>query len=232
MESIHFARGSKRQHGSGQYEVLHFIDVDSSLTKICSVIRSPHASNPKAFAKPKKAVPITSLNVAIHESEMNFQTGIQPCHRFEVGFANLSHVCLLKEPLQTILEPSSYSPEKFELYKKYQQDIHHDPRNSPTGFKQFLVDSPLIVINASLPNYALSILTFSCQAEPIPYSSPPPSHLPLKYGSYHQLYKLGGKLIAMGVIDILPSCVSSVYFVYDKSWERFSLGKVGRTEPN
>jgi arginine-tRNA-protein transferase len=30
----------------------------------------------------------------------------------------------------------------------------------------------------------------------------------------------------MAVIDILPKCVSSVYFMYDKVWERFSLGKV------
>jgi len=151
---------------------------------------SPHASNPKTCAKPKKAAPITSLNVAIHESEIEFQTESQPCHRFE-----------------TILEPSSYTPEKFALFKKYQEDIHHDLRNSPSGFRKFLVDSPLI-------------------AEPIPYDSPPPSHLPLEYGSYHQLYKLDGELIAMSVIDILPKCVSSVYFMYDKKWERFSLGKL------
>jgi hypothetical protein len=30
----------------------------------------------------------------------------------------------------------------------------------------------------------------------------------------------------MGVLDILPSCVSSVYFVYDKTWGKYSLGKV------
>lgn len=30
----------------------------------------------------------------------------------------------------------------------------------------------------------------------------------------------------MGVIDILPACVSSVYFMYDATWARFSLGKV------
>lgn len=94
------------------------------------------------------------------------------------------------------------------MYKKYQQDIHHDPRNSPDGFRRFLVDSPLIT-------------------EPIPYSSlPPPSHLPLNYGSYHQRYILDGELIAMAVLDILPNCVSSVYFMYDKLWGRFSLGKL------
>ena len=53
-----------------------------------------------------------------------------------------------------------------------------------------------------------------------------PSHLPLNYGSYHQLYRLDGVLVAMGVIDILPNCVSSVYFMYEKKWEKFSFGKV------
>ena len=90
--------------------------------------------------------------MAIHESEIDFQTEIQPCHRFEVSF----QIVLLQSPrqftekkekhLQTILEPSSYTPEKFDLFKKYQEDIHHDLRNSPSGFRKFLVDSPLIVI--------------------------------------------------------------------------------------
>lgn len=88
--------------------------------------------------------------MAIHESEINFQTAIQPCHRFEVSFIALISRLLLKEYLQTILEPSSYTPEKFALYNKYQQDIHHDTRNSSSGFRNFLVDTPLIVIHASI----------------------------------------------------------------------------------
>lgn len=36
----------------------------------------------------------------------------------------------------------------------------------------------------------------------------------------------------MGVIDILPGCVSSVYFMYDTTWERFSLGKVSLSRSN
>ena len=117
------------------------------------------------------------------------------------------------------------------MYKKYQEDIHHDPRNSPSSFRSFLVDSPLIVNFMHLiqiydpVNSDIQVV----QADPIPYDSPPPSHLPLEYGSYHQLYRLDGELIAMSVIDILPNCVSGVYFMYDKKWERFSLGKVSRT---
>ena len=62
--------------------------------------------------------------------------------------------------------------------------------------------------------------------EDMPYNSDPPEHLAGQYGSYHQLYRIDGELVALGVIDILPNCVSSVYFMYDTKWERFSLGKV------
>jgi arginyl-tRNA---protein transferase len=34
-----------------------------------------------------------------------------------------------------------------------------------------------------------------------------------KLGSYHQCYRLDGKLIAVGVLDLLPHGVSSVYLL-------------------
>ncbi|KAF8974203.1 arginine-tRNA-protein transferase [Flammula alnicola] len=154
------------------------------------VDQTSQATPSKSGAKAKKSPPFTSLSAAIHESEAGFHKEPTPAHTFEV-----------------VLEPSSYTAQKFALYQKYQSEIHHDPKNSPSGFKRFLVTSPL-------------------KAEPIPYLFPPPSHLPVNYGSYHQLYKLDGQLIAMGVIDILPNCVSSVYFIYDKTWEKFSMGKL------
>jgi len=107
---------------------------------------------------------------------------------------------------EVTLEPSSYTDEKYQLFDTYQAAIHND-RSSSFGFKRFLVETPLTT-------------------SPIPYSSIPPEHLPKAYGSYHQLYRLDGKLIAMAVLDILPSCVSSVYFIYDPTFEKYSLGKI------
>ncbi|KAJ7781367.1 arginine-tRNA-protein transferase [Mycena metata] len=145
----------------------------------------------QAESKPSKSKePTFSLSNAIHAAEVSFSPTEAREHRFE-----------------TILEPSSYSLEKFELYRKYQKDIHNDSGCTPSHFKRFLVDSPLI-------------------PAPIPYPSPPPSHLPANYGSYHQLYKCDGELFAMGVIDILSSCVSSVYLLYDPAWKEYSLGKL------
>ncbi|KAF8493516.1 arginine-tRNA-protein transferase [Gautieria morchelliformis] len=109
---------------------------------------------------------------------------------------------------QVTLEPSIFTYEKFDLYKSYQREIHKElDEKFPISFARFLVETPLM-------------------KQAIPYSRPPPSHLPKEYGSYHQCYRLDGELIAMAVLDILPGCVSSVYFMYDKRWERFSLGKV------
>lgn len=44
------------------------------------------------------------------------------------------------------------------------------------------------------------------------------------YGSFHQHYLLDGQIIAVGVIDILPSCMSSVYLYYDPDYDFLSLG--------
>lgn len=72
----------------------------------------------------------------------------------------------------------------------------------------------------------------------IPYaSSKVPDHLPKQYGSYHQcellilpkltsVYRVDGKLVAIGVLDILSLCVSSVYLIWDPDWAWASLGKV------
>jgi arginine-tRNA-protein transferase len=40
------------------------------------------------------------------------------------------------------------------------------------------------------------------------------------------VYKVDGHLVGISVIDILPSCVSSVYFIWDPDWAWASLGKL------
>lgn len=47
---------------------------------------------------------------------------------------------------------------------------------------------------------------------------------PLGFGSFHYQYYLDGHLIAVGVIDILAECLSSVYFYYDPDYSFLSLG--------
>ncbi|KAJ1998819.1 Arginyl-tRNA--protein transferase 1 [Coemansia thaxteri] len=105
------------------------------------------------------------------------------------------------------LERAGFSEEKYRVFEKYQVAVHGDEDATRHGFKRFLCDSPL-------------------QYQPVAQSEP--SGLPLSVhglGSYHQCYYLGGRLVAVGVLDILPHCVSSVYLFYDPEYAHLSLGK-------
>ncbi|KRF98160.1 uncharacterized protein Dwil_GK15677, isoform D [Drosophila willistoni] len=114
-----------------------------------------------------------------------------------------------KHKLKIVLVDSSdtqrtCSDEVHMLYRKYQIAIHNDnpARLTLASMQRFLVNSPL--------------------------KHEQPSDGPDKgYGSFHQQYWLDNKLIAVGVIDILPSSVSSVYFFYDPDYSFLSLGTYG-----
>lgn len=106
-----------------------------------------------------------------------------------------------KYKLEMKLEPASFTKEKFALYAKYQASIHHDKEEdiSEGGFKRFLVDSPMKLEKHDTSN--------------------------IQFGSFHQKYIVDDKLVALAVIDILPKCVSSVYFLYDPDYSFLGLGK-------
>ncbi|XP_017035721.1 arginyl-tRNA--protein transferase 1 isoform X2 [Drosophila kikkawai] len=93
-------------------------------------------------------------------------------------------------------------PASFALYSKYQISIHNDPPKDREAYKDHLQVTPMKNEN--------------------------PSDGPeMGYGSFHQQYWLDDQLIAVGVIDILPACVSSVYFFYDPDYSFLSLGTYG-----
>lgn len=45
-------------------------------------------------------------------------------------------------------------------------------------------------------------------------------------GSYHQCYRFNGRLVAVGVLDLLPDCVSSVYLMYHQDVNEWQFGKL------
>ena len=45
------------------------------------------------------------------------------------------------------------------------------------------------------------------------------------YGTWHHKYYLGSQLVAVGVVDVLPRSVSSVYVFYDPDLPHLSLGR-------
>lgn len=106
-----------------------------------------------------------------------------------------------KHELKVVLERSQYDDVTFALYCKYQVKIHGDKIQdlSKESFERFLVESPI---------------TFqACGFGVAP-----------GYGSFHQKYYIDGKLIAVSVLDILPNCMSAVYFFYDPEYSFLSLG--------
>jgi arginine-tRNA-protein transferase len=128
---------------------------------------------------------------------------LERVHEGEKGF--------LKTPpepahsLTVTLEPDNFTEEKYALFENYQRQVHHEPphRISRTGFKNFLCGSPLPRTTKTFGNRERRL------------------------GSYHQCYRIDGMLIAIGVLDLLPQCVSAVYFMYHESVHQHSFGKLG-----
>ena len=102
------------------------------------------------------------------------------------------------------MEPDTFTLEKFELFKNYQQHVHHEKPSeiSHRGFKRFLCASPLHRTTSAVDGK------------------------PQQLGSFHQCYRLDGRLVAMGVLDLLPHCVSGVYLVYHSDFEKWGFGKL------
>ncbi|KAB5582379.1 arginine-tRNA-protein transferase [Coniochaeta sp. 2T2.1] len=104
------------------------------------------------------------------------------------------------------LEPDTFTEEKYAIFENYQRLVHHEPPEKITrnGFKRFLCNSP--IRRLTMPGEDGKVR---------------------KLGSYHQCYRLDGKLVAIGVLDLLPQCVSAVYFLYHESIHSHSPGKLG-----
>lgn len=45
-----------------------------------------------------------------------------------------------------------------------------------------------------------------------------------RLGCYHMKYVLDGRLIGVGVVDLMPQGLSSVYFFYDHTFKEYRLG--------
>ncbi|KAF2131212.1 hypothetical protein P153DRAFT_365803 [Dothidotthia symphoricarpi CBS 119687] len=135
--------------------------------------------------------------------------------RLKTTFDLISEVCKadvenIKRPpepahrFEVTLEPADFTVEKFEVFKNYQQNVHKEKPSeiSQSGFKRFLCASPLQK-SSEQTNGKTQLL-----------------------GSYHQCYRLDGRLIAMGVLDLLPHCVSAVYLIYHSDFEKWQFGKL------
>lgn len=101
------------------------------------------------------------------------------------------------------LESDSYTEEKYTLFANYQRHVHKEGSSQITrnGFRRFLCSG-------------------------LGQSSQIRNGVEQKLGSYHQCYRLDGRLVAMGVLDLLPGCVSSVYLIYHQDVKDWYFGKL------
>ena len=95
--------------------------------------------------------------------------------------------------------PAYFNKEAFDLYNSYHVSKHDKPIKSEHSYTEHVVYSPYR------------------QQE---------GKGGIVYGTYHQEYYLGDKLAAVGVIDVVPYGVVSVYMWYDNSKEinKYSFG--------
>ena len=87
--------------------------------------------------------------------------------------------------------PTQFIREACDLYNSYHLLKHDKPTKSEYSYCEHVVNSPFR--NQSIDGF--------------------------QYGTFHQLYRLDGKLVAVGVIDIVPNGVVSIYMWYDMSKE-------------
>lgn len=114
-------------------------------------LRPPAAA--VAISKDKgETTHVFKLAEDIHASESDFlKDGDAPTHQFQVSTIMLVVLgCIYSSTddisTQVTLEPASYTEEKFALYSRYQKEIHHEIWDrEPSGFKEFLVQNPLVV---------------------------------------------------------------------------------------
>jgi arginyl-tRNA---protein transferase len=122
----------------------------------------------------------------------------------EAEFANIRKPLGPAHRFEVTLEPDDFTQEKYDLYLNYQMSVHHEDasKNSPDQFQNFLCNSPLDRVER--------VVNGANQ----------------QFGAFHQMYRLDGRLIAMGVIDLLPGCVSGVYFIYHSDFDKWAFGKL------
>ncbi|KAG2389098.1 hypothetical protein C9374_014498 [Naegleria lovaniensis] len=114
----------------------------------------------------------------------------------------LSQPSTKPKTLTTQLVDSKFKVEEYKIYQKYQKTIHKE-ETTEKGYERFLCKSSLLDMDTKSTS----------------------SEKPLKgYGTFHLQYRIDEQLVAVSVLDVLPTGLSSVYFFYDPEYAHLSLG--------
>lgn len=124
----------------------------------------------------------------------------------------------------TRFEPAGYSKEKYELYKKYQMAVHNDKESDvkKLSFERFLCETPFKdkEVKGTVQQWKILANWISQWNGKSTKLAANERHI----GPTHECYYLDDNLIAISVIDFLPTGVSSVYFIWDPDYAHLSLG--------
>ena len=163
-------------------------------------IKARERLRPKTKEEAKKYKQHFNLAERVHEAEKPYLDKLLDKKENEIKPAH---------ELVVTLEPDDFTEEKFALYENYQRVVHHDKPEgiSRAGFKRFLCESPL-------------------QRTSEKWVDKDGKERIKKLGSYHQMYRLDGRVVALAVLDLLPKVVSGVYFLYHEDLHKFSPGKL------
>ncbi|KAI5960611.1 ATE1 [Candida pseudojiufengensis] len=143
---------------------------------------------------------------------------LDPIPKNSFNLNRLFEAQLKSKNFKVKFEPSKFSKEKYQLYKKYQISVHNDdPQDvSEVGFRRFLCDAPFPKneIEGEKEDWVdLDIHNWSKEK-------------PKRIGPTHVCYYLNDKLIAISILDFLPSGISSIYFIWDTDFAHLSLGVI------
>ena len=105
------------------------------------------------------------------------------------------------------------TPEELVVYQKYQRVVHKDKPDEITEDRY----------NQA---WGSTNLTYTKIPYPADFSSKTkhPEIYPTSYGTYKMIHRIDGKIIGVGIWDVLPHCLSSVYFYYDTDYSFLDLG--------
>lgn len=118
-----------------------------------------------------------------------------------------------KHKLGISIIPASFEEESYELFFLYQTKVHKQAPStvSRSHYFDFLVRTPFRLSGSKSASKEGGHESLHTEGD--------------AYGTFHHQYRIDGKLVAVGVVDILPECLSSKYLFWHPDYHDLSLGK-------
>ncbi|XP_069750572.1 arginyl-tRNA--protein transferase 1-like isoform X2 [Narcine bancroftii] len=166
---------------------------------------------PSPLQGPQPSLSQTSMNT-LHPSPIPppLHSTSEPSHTrsLEELIVESTPVAALHQLEVKLLRLSPPSPElqatfgeSYKVYKRYQMHVHKDTElmASEAEYRRFFCSTPLL-------------------------GEDPADGPDTGYGSFIEQFLLDGKIIALGLLDILPEGINSQYLCYDPDYSSLSLG--------